>query len=581
MKKLLSTVFLAAFACLAAFAQEIRDIDETVVIHADGSARITQVWDVNVVSGTEFYLPFEHLGPLEIRDLAVSEGDLEFVSEGDKWDTDRTREQKRGRCGIVRKSHGVELCWGQGELGDHVWTVSYTVDGLALKMGDYNGLYFTFVNPGMVANPQHVKVTLINETGGPEWTEENVKVWGFRSDSEIFVENGAIRAESTSPFSYSSAMTVLVRFDPDLFTPAVEYNKSFDQIQQLAFRGSDYKDKVTAGDVFAWFLVILGVALFTPVGWIAIGLLILAYIYFTYYVLGWKYNKNIFGARRIKGWYRDVPLQGDIPAAYYALSKGDTMSDLGKDISKRLIGAYFLKWVLDGVVTVLPDPNKEKNVNLSFQQDKSFKEPAEDDLYKMVREASGKNLILEAGELEKWSKKSFKRISNLPDREKTRGKKWFQDRHYIAKGDNLTAEGREQARHLIEFKNFLEDFTLSKERGAIEVTLWKDYLVLAALFGIADRVAKEFEKLYPVEFTNFAQSTGFTNAATLYNTLRYSDSISASAMRQALSEKAAQAIRSSGSSSSGSSYRSSGGGGHFSSGGGGHSFGGSHGGGSR
>ena len=282
MKKNLSTVFLAAFACLAAFAQEIRDIDETVVIHADGSARITQVWDVNVVSGTEFYLPFEHLGPLEIRDLAVSEGDLEFVSEGDKWDTDRTREQKRGRCGIVRKSHGVELCWGQGELGDHVWTVSYTVDGLALKMGDYNGLYFTFVNPGMVANPQHVKVTLINETGGPEWTEENVKVWGFRSDSEIFVEDGAIRAESTSPFNYNSAMTVLVRFDPDLFTPAVEYNKSFDQIQQLAFRGSDYKDKVTAGDVFAWFLVILGVALFTPVGWIAIGLLILAYIYFTY-----------------------------------------------------------------------------------------------------------------------------------------------------------------------------------------------------------------------------------------------------------------------------------------------------------
>ena len=113
------------------------------------------------------------------------------------------------------------------------------------------------------------------------------------------------------------------------------------------------------------------------------------------------------------------------------------------------------------------------------------------------------------------------------------------------------------------------------------MTLWRDYLVLAALFGIADKVAKEFEKLYPVEFSKFTQSAGFTNAATLYNTLRYSDDISASAMRQALSEKAAHAIRSSSSSSSGSSYRSSGGGGHFSSGGGGHSFGGSRGGGSR
>ena len=579
MKKLFVLLF-ALCTGLGALAQQIRDIDETVVLHADGSARITQVWDVNVVSGTEFYLPFDHLGPLTIRDLAVSEGDLEFVSEGDKWDTDRTREQKRGRCGIVRKSHGVELCWGQGELGDHVWTVSYTVDGLVMKMGEYNGLYFTFVNPEMVAAPQHVKVTLVNETGGPAWTEDNVKVWGFRCPGEIYVEDGAVRAESTAPFSYSSAMTVLVRFDQDLFTPAVDYKKDFEKVQNLAFRGSDYKDKTTFKDVIAWILVITGLLLFTPTGWIAIGLLILAYIYFTYYVLGWKYNKNIFGARRIKGWYRDVPLKGSIPASYYALAKGDRIADLGKDMSKNLIGAYFLKWVLDGVVTVLPDPNKNKDVNLSFQQDKSFEEPAEDDLYKMVREASGKNLILEAGELEKWSKKSFKRISNVPDREKTRGKKWFQDRHYVAKGDNLTAEGKEQARHLIEFKNFLQDFTLSKERGAIEVTLWKDYLVLAALFGIADRVAKEFEKLYPAEFSQFTQNVGMSSN-TFFNTLYVSNDISASSMRQALAEKAAQAVKSSGGSSSGGSYRSSGGGGHFSSGGGGHSFGGSHGGGSR
>ena len=580
MKRFLTTFVFAAI-CLAAFAQEIRDIDETVVLYADGSARITQVWDVNVVSGTEFYLPFDHLGPLNIRDLAVSEGDLEFVSEGDKWDVDRTLAQKLGRCGIVRKSHGVELCWGQGSYGDHIWTVSYTIDGLVMKMGEYNGLYFSFVNPGLTAPPQHVKVTLVNETGGPEWTEENVKVWGFRSPSEIFVENGAIRAESTSAFGYNSAMTVLIRFDPDLLTPAIDYKKDFEKVQNLAFKGSDYKDKVTAEDIFIWALLILGVLLFTPVGWIALGLIILLVCLFNYHVLGWKYEKKIFGARRIKGWYRDVPLEGSLPAAYFALSKGDLMSELGKDISNRLIGAYFLKWVMDGVVEVLPDPNKDSRVNLSFQQNKSFQEPAENDLYSMVREASGSNLILEAGELEKWSKKSFKRISNLPAREQTRGLKWFQDRNYAVRGDRLNKEGQEQARHLIEFKNFLEDFTLSKERGAIEVTLWRDYLVLAALFGIADKVAKEFEKLYPVEFSKFTQSAGFTNAATLYNTLRYSDDISASAMRQALSEKVAHSISSSSSSSSGSSYRSSGGGGHFSSGGGGHSFGGSRGGGSR
>ena len=580
MRRLITSLIILLLGLSAAFAQQVRNIDETVLIRPDGSAEITQVWDVNVISGTEFYLPFDHLGPMDISDLRVSEGELTFVAEGDGWDTDRSRDQKRGRCGIVRKSHGVELCWGQGSYGDHVWTVSYTVKGLVMKMGEYNGLYFSFVNPGLSASPQHVKVTLVNETGGPAWTEENVKVWGFRSQSEIFVEDGAIRAESTEPFGYNSAMTVLVRFDPDLFTPAVDYKKDFEKVQDLAFKGSDYKDKVTAEEIFIWFLLILGVALFTPVGWVGIGILILIYIYFTYYVLGWKYEKKIFGTRRIKGWYRDVPLEGSVPAAYYVLYKGDAMSSLGKDISKHLIGAYFLKWVMEGVVRVLPDPDKDSRVNLSFKEDLDFQEAAENDLYKMIREASGKNLILEAGELEKWSKKSFTRISNLPHREQTRGLKWFQDHNYVVRGDRLNKEGQEQARHLIEFKNFLEDFTLSKERGAIEVALWKDYLVLAALFGIADKVAKEFEKLYPAQFTQFAQSAGFKNVSTLYNTLGISHDISASAMRQALSEKAAHEVRTS-SSSSGSSYRSSGGGGHFSSGGGGHSFGGSRGGGSR
>jgi uncharacterized membrane protein len=141
----------------------------------------------------------------------------------------------------------------------------------------------------------------------------------------------------------------------------------------------------------------------------------------------------------------------------------------------------------------------------------------------------------------------------------------------------LNADGQDQARHLIEFKNFLEDFTLSEERGAIEATLWRDYLVFAALFGIADKVAREFEKLYPAEFTQFTQSNGL-GGITFYDLSRMSQNISASAMRNAYAEKAAHSVSSGG---SGGSWRSSGGGGHFSGGGGGGSFGGGFGGGSR
>lgn len=575
MKKFLFPLLLLLVAAFSLSAQEIRNIDETVVLRKDGSARITQVWDVTVVSGTEFYLPFDNLGPMEIDDLTVSENGEEFFAEGDGWDTDRSREQKRGRCGIVRKRGGVELCWGQGDYGDHVWTVSYTVKGLVMRMGDYDGLYFSFVNPGLSAPPQHVKVMLINETGGPEWTPDNVKVWGFRSQSEIYVESGAVRAESQESFGYNSAMTVLVRFDQGLFEPSVVYEKSFDKVQEMAFDGSDYKTKMTLWEwVKAIFggLFILICFLLSPAGLVVLAILVCLYYWITS-LLGFKYKKSFFGAYKIKGWSRDVPLDGSIPAAYFALSEGSRMEGLSQpSVSKFLISAYFLRWVMNGVVQVLPDPKKPKRVNLSFEKEASFPEALENDLYKMVREASGSNLILEAGELEKWSKKSFKRVSNIPERTKTLGKKWFEDRHLLVKKDKCTPEGQEKARQLIEFKNFLEDFTLHGEKGAIEATLWQDYLVFASLFGIADKVAKQFEKLYPTEFGEFTSATGLSSG-TFYNLMSVSHDISASAMRNAMNEKAAH--------SSSGGGRSFGGGGGFSGGGGGGSFGGSFGGGSR
>lgn len=565
---------LLALLCLAVsgFAQQIRDIDETVVVHADGSATITQIWDVNVVSGTEFYLPFDNLRPMEITDLTVSENGEPFFAEGDGWDTDRTREQKAGRCGIVRKHNGVELCWGQGDYGDHVWTVSYKVSGLVMKMGDWNGLYFTFVNPGLSAPPKHVKVMILNETGGPEWTQDNVKVWGYRSNSEIFVEGGAIRAESTAPFGTNSAMTVLVRFDPDLLTPAVSY-KDFESVQAQAMDGSDYTPKKTFWDVVKEIFTVFGfliVFFLSPTGMFILAILYFLYLFITYHVFGLKYKKSFYGKHKINGWYRDVPLGGNLSAAYYALVKGDRMES--NDFSNNLIGAYFLRWVLDGVVTVLPDPKKSNHVNLSFEKEKTFPEAVENDLYKMVREASGDNLILEEGEFEKWSKKSFKRVSNIPEREKTRGRKWFQDHHLLVKGDTCSPEGQVEACHLIEFENYLKDFTLSKERGAIEVGVWRDFLVFAALFGIADKVAQQFQKLYPGQFEQFANAANL-NTTSLYDLMRVSNNISASAMRNAAREKAAHSPRGGG--------WSGGGGGGFSSGGGGGSFGGSFGGGSR
>ena len=52
-------------------------------------------------------------------------------------------------------------------------------------------------------------------------------------------------------------------------------------------------------------------------------------------------------------------------------------------------------------------------------------------------------------------------------------------------------------RDVLGMKLFLEDFTLANQRHATEVTLWKDYLVYAELFGIAKQVRKDMVQANP------------------------------------------------------------------------------------
>ena len=113
MKRLLILIF-AAVLCVSAAAEsirQIRDVDIRVELYPDGSAWITQTWDAEAGgSGTEFFIPVSNLGPMTIGQLQVSENGVPFESLEDNWNIDRDRSYKTGKCGIVRKRDGVELC---------------------------------------------------------------------------------------------------------------------------------------------------------------------------------------------------------------------------------------------------------------------------------------------------------------------------------------------------------------------------------------------------------------------------------------------------------------------------------------
>ena len=530
--------------------REIRDVDIRVELEQDGSAWITQTWEAEAgSSGTEFYIPIGNLGPMTVDQLSVSENGLSFESQGKKWDVDRSRSWKTGKCGIVPKRDGVELCWGLGEKGDHVWKARFHVTGLVQAYEDADAFNFQFVNPGMDPAPEHARVTIVPAFDCQEWTSDNTRVWAFGFYGEINVKEGAVVAETSESMSRHSSVICLVSFDKGFFTPSVQKGGPVQALIDRALEGSSYGEDEEEDE---WPLVVFGICfLLLFVG--GIFALIWAAVASA---RGYKWKTSLFGKKKIDGWYRDIPLEGNLLAAYYLLSKGKRFEvSYG---ANNLIGALFLRWIMDGHLTVLPDPKSEKRVNLEFKSDHVSSDDVEDDLFSMALKASGSNLILEKGEFEKWSVKNYTKLTAWPDRAIARGKSWFNNKGYFKSSGVCTEEGALQACHLIEFQNYLKDFTLSSERFAPEVALWKDYLVFAQLFGIADKVAKQFQKLYPADFDRFAGQMG-VDTATILNTMHWTNNISTKAFSNAVSRA--------GSVSGGGGHSSFGGGGGFSGGG--------------
>ena len=171
-------VVLLALSVQALAQSQVESVRIDVELQDDGSAKVTEKWVIDIDRTiTEWYLGKENLGKIKITDLGVTdETGTRFTSEGTGWDIDRTREQKAGRCGIVKKIDGCELCWGVGSSGEHTYTVTYNMTGLVQGHEDMDGLHFMFVTE---TDSGADDVSLTIRKNGTILTPENTLLWGF------------------------------------------------------------------------------------------------------------------------------------------------------------------------------------------------------------------------------------------------------------------------------------------------------------------------------------------------------------------------------------------------------------------
>lgn len=218
-------------------------------------------------------------------------------------------------------------------------------------------------------------------------------------------------------------------------------------------------------------------------------------------------------------YYRDLPAGGDLKIANAVMN---SLSSAPFADYQGLFGALILRLIDKGsllmevkatmygtephpVLTIAPFPAKAQATDLERQ------------FHDLLNNAAGADHILQPRELQQFLRKDKRKKEQ--EREKEIAQKVrdsiYQDEgapldlptekiinDFFALLQRLTPEEKaiarqpDTARQVMGLRKFLIDFSLIETRSISEMPLWKEYLVYATLFGIADQVSRNFGELY-------------------------------------------------------------------------------------
>ena len=503
---LLLTVGLCAVP--AGAANQVERLATDVALEQDGSAHVTQVFAAQTDEGTEFYMDRLTSGGLTYANFAVADENGPYaLTADDRWDVDASFTEKAGRCGLVNIDGGVELCWGITDYGTHTYTVSYDIGGLAGGYSDADGLLYRFIDPDQSVFPTNADL-IIRMADGTPLTQDNCGIWAFGFEGQIQFENGIIHAWTDSPLEGGQYLTAMVQFQSGLLQPQRVEEGSFQTVKDAAFQGSDYTEAadepLTAMDIV----------------WMVVSLAAICGGIFGIFALR-RARKRAKAKKQLAkiDYFRDAPNGGDLNVSY-ALGLG-----LKSCTDESYLAARVLRLVTLGSLEPELEPGKKNRASMRFVREPHNGDPFDEALYTFLQAAAGADGVLRDSELEDFccDDRHAKTLSDMLESSGHQGELTL-SRTGCLKGNkcrrakDLTPRGQQQRNELLGLKRYLLDFSLLAERDVKETFLWQEYMVYAALLGVAKQVMEQLRQLYPgqlaqvEQYQRYLQSTAHWNA---------------------------------------------------------------------
>ena len=562
--KYLLTFAIGFLFMISVKANNINKIDMDVYIDNSGNAHITETWDATLSQGTEGYRTFSGLEDKKISNFTVTDDSGKTYETIGTWNTSASFNNKAYKCGYNYTYSGVELCFGISKYGHRKYTLKYDISNFVTQYTDTQGIYFDFINFDFSVDDVVIKIH-----SDIPFSLDNSRIWGFGYEGRDVFEDGNIMMYSDGTLYSSDYMTILVRFESNIFNTQGKSDRSFDEIHDEAFSDipedeipDEYKtddDSFSFSSIKDFFTPYLNILKDknTPIWTKALTLVLIPIIFvlaivailllfvfaspfaiflgFVILIL-WMTNrssvisksKSYRGNKRVNEkdvmYYREIPCNKDLEYAYFICKTYNLVSTVS--LQKGLMGAVILKWIKEKKINVTPTKKglfsiKDNNYALDLSSMTGADNDFEDELFRMMKSAAGFNKSLEPKEFEKWSKNNYHKIDawyssienkierNLINQglitEGTEKQKGVLGINVTNRIKTLSDKLHEEAEHLVGFKKFLLDFSIMPEREYKEVAVWEEYLIFASLLGIADKVSEQFSKVYP----NFRKETSF------------------------------------------------------------------------
>lgn len=463
-------------------ANRINSITMDIYIDSKGDATVTETWDYKSNENTEIYHSYYDIGNASITDFSVSDSTgAEY--EYQKWNVKGSFDSKAYKYGYNYTKGGVELCLGISHYGTYTYYLKYKINGFVAQLNDSQMVYWTLL-PKTSENLQEYYIKIHSDFK----YSDDLPVWGFGDEGAYaYVYDGVIEMSDNGKLKSDEYVVLLAKFDNNTFETENILDKDFDHYLEMAKEGAtEYKNNKIA-DTFGTIMVI----------GLQLGF---------YFIIGWGIYKAYRATERVSKkiipknapMFRDLPCKEDIFRAYFIANE--------YHLTRRktdFLGALLLKWIkLDYISVTKNEKGKTVIIFNKLPQDITFEKNVEQDMYEIMHMASKENKLEEKA-FEKYCSNHYNRIL-----------KWF-DKTLDAELNTLVSDNlviynakkktvatdrlNELAMQMSGLKRFFKEFGNIQDKNAIEVKLWREYLMYAQILGVANKVAKEFKKMYPEE----------------------------------------------------------------------------------